>query len=161
MDPLLNVRETPEPYGAIYAGSLVVEDAATRQEPQRTRGKTTQAEPGSADRSEWLGALLQDIVETTSRHIRTRRTRAGSAKVPLAGALRNRRSPSSSGLRRAAIGFISSGARPWDRRCEGRVVGAWISDGLADELDGDVALEFGAAGVHCTIDVPIIETEAS
>ena len=36
-----------------------------------------------------------------------------------------------------------------------------INEGLAYELDGEVALEFGGAGVRCIIDVPITEPEAS
>jgi two-component system, chemotaxis family, CheB/CheR fusion protein len=36
-----------------------------------------------------------------------------------------------------------------------------ISDGMAYELDGEVALEFDAAGVRCVVDVPLIEPEGS
>jgi two-component system CheB/CheR fusion protein len=34
-----------------------------------------------------------------------------------------------------------------------------IGDGLAYELDGEVALDFDAAGVRCVIDVPLVEPE--
>ena len=36
-----------------------------------------------------------------------------------------------------------------------------IGDGLAYELDGEVALEFEAAGVRCAIDIPLLQPEDS